>query len=261
MEESIFQDEPFFNGLLSKIIRDAVSEKVGRILDALGHVAVGLIPGVGEAVGVYELISGRDIFTGEKLSDLERAAIAFGLLIGVGSEFKAFGSAFDVELARMSATEAREASASLKYATRVAESKSWSEYLQTRNYEIYEYEGTTKVAGVEQDVSRRIYQRTDIDPTRIEPKSGKTNLELMKKGRAPYLNDGSQVNLHHTIQMEPGPLVEMSAAQHDEYTAVLHGIIDDGESFRNVKVLDSQFNNFRQNYWKEQARLFEKGLR
>jgi len=109
MEEVIFQDDPFWNILY--FLKSQISEKEAAILDMLGHVAVGLIPGVGEAVGVYELISGRDIFTGEKLSDLERAAIAFGLLIGVGSEFKGFASGLDAELMQMSATAEREAGA------------------------------------------------------------------------------------------------------------------------------------------------------
>ena len=143
-----------------------------------------------------------------------------------------------------------------------ASNDDWETYLnENTGYRIYEYEGTTKVGGVEKDVSRRVYQLNDIDPNRIDPKTGQTNLELMKQGKSPYTNGGMKVELHHTIQSEPGPVVEIPSGTHQQYTNMLHGLVQDGESFRNDPNLEKQYDNFRDQYWKEQAKEFETGGR
>ncbi|MGY0692380.1 HNH/ENDO VII family nuclease [Virgibacillus sp. FSP13] len=40
---------------------------------------------------------------------------------------------------------------------------------------------------------------------------------------------------------------------------ILHGLIKDGDSFRNNKILDKQFNNFRKKYWKWRLNSLEWG--
>ncbi|WP_260450142.1 HNH/ENDO VII family nuclease [Listeria booriae] len=123
-------------------------------------------------------------------------------------------------------------------------------------YKAFDIEGKVKVGGKEVDISRRVYQ-TDIDFDYVSknPKAkGMTNGELMKKGRAPYIIDAngneSLVELHHLIQKEPGSMVEISEMAHDTYSKQLHGLLEDGASFRNNPDLEKQYNNFRSNYWK-----------
>lgn len=75
----------------------------------------------------------------------------------------------------------------------------------------------------------------------------------MAKGKAPYVvKDGveSKVELHHLTQKEPGGMVEIAEVTHDAYSSTLHGLIDDGQSFRNNPELRKQYDNFRNNYWK-----------
>lgn len=55
------------------------------------------------------------------------------------------------------------------------------------------YEGTVKVNGVERDVSRRVYQRNDIDFNYIDEDTGETNLQRMLRGNAPYGRDKKTV--------------------------------------------------------------------
>nr|WP_276529158.1 RHS repeat-associated core domain-containing protein [Tenacibaculum maritimum] len=43
---------------------------------------------------------------------------------------------------------------------------------------------------------------------------GEINLDLMKKGNAPIGVDGKQINLHHVIGREPGPMVELTSSFH-----------------------------------------------
>lgn len=116
------------------------------------------------------------------------------------------------------------------------------------------YEGTTKVGGQERDISRTVYQRNDIDWNRIDPETGLTNKELAQAGLAPYANDGTKIELHHILQQEPGPEVEIPASLHDKYYKTLHGLVGDGESFRNNPDLEKQYNNFRSKYWRWRAK-------
>lgn len=84
-----------------------------------------------------------------------------------------------------------------------------------------------------------------------------TNLELMKKGRAPIWEDGSKIELHHILQIEPGPMAELPSSLHEKYHSVLHGLIENGNSFRNNADLRKQYNNFRSQYWKWRAGQFK----
>src|SRR3989339_1199408 len=84
------------------------------------QVGVGAIPGAGDAVDLYELIAGRDLFTGEKLNSHERCITALGLLVGSGSSWRQLAHGLDAELAavssRVAARNIAEARQSLKEA-------------------------------------------------------------------------------------------------------------------------------------------------
>ncbi|WP_319801616.1 HNH/ENDO VII family nuclease, partial [Bhargavaea beijingensis] len=126
-------------------------------------------------------------------------------------------------------------------------------------YTAVEVKGTVKVSGKEVDVSRRVYQ-IEIDKNYVpnNPKAlGKSNRELMKKGNSPYIVKAgveSKVELHHLIQKEPGGMIEIAELTHDKYDFTLHGLVGNGNSFRNDPELEKIYNNFRGNYWKMRAR-------
>lgn len=119
-----------------------------------------------------------------------------------------------------------------------------------------QFEGSVKVDGVIYDVSRRVYQRDDIDFEYVDVNTGMTNLQRMKKGRPPIGSDGKPVQLHHVLQKESGPMVEIREVTHQEYYKILHGIIGSGSSFRNNSVLNKQYQNFRSAYWKWRAKSY-----
>ncbi|KOR81808.1 hypothetical protein AM232_18830 [Bacillus sp. FJAT-21352] len=127
-----------------------------------------------------------------------------------------------------------------------------------KNYKAVEYNGKTKVNGEERDISRRVFQRLDIDYKRIDPDTGLTNYQLMKKGRAPFWKDGTVMELHHLIQREPGSMVELPHSLHKEYHKILHGFVENGGSFRNDPVLKKQYDNFRGKYWRWRAKQIDK---
>ncbi len=123
-----------------------------------------------------------------------------------------------------------------------------------------QYEGSVTVNGVTRDVSRRVYQRNDIDFDYIDPESGKSNLQLMNAGRAPIGNDGLPIQLHHVLQKESGPMVEVRETTYEEYNRTLHGLGIRGASFRNDPILSRQYVNFRRQYWKWRAEQYRKEL-
>ena len=122
-----------------------------------------------------------------------------------------------------------------------------------------QYEGTVTVCGEIRDVSRRVYQRNDIDFDRVDENTGLTNLEIMKSGHAPIGNDGYPVQLHHVLQKESGPMVEVRETTHEEYQRILHGLVSSGNSFRNNADLERQYGNFRRKYWRWRARKLMEG--
>ena len=83
-----------------------------------------------------------------------------------------------------------------------------------------------------------------------------TNLELMKDKKAPIGVDGKKVNLHHSIQADEGPIVEVLSSMHEKYSKIIHinpNTIPSG-------VNRSGFRKWRENYWKARAEQIEKGL-
>src|SRR5690625_32868 len=127
-----------------------------------------------------------------------------------------------------------------------------------KNYKAIEYNGTTKINGEVRDTSRRVYQRLDIAYERVDPRTGKSNYQLMKSGRPPIWKDGTKIELHHLIQREPGSMVEIPSSMHKEYDRILHRLVENGGSFRNNPVLKKQYENFRSKYWRWRAKQIDK---
>ena len=100
----------------------------------------------------------------------------------------------------------------------------------------------------------KVYQRNDLfDPKYVDPKSGKTNLELMKIGRAPVGKDGKPVNLHHMLQKQDGPIAEVTQSFHKDNHSVIH--INDNSVPSGINR--TEFNKWRSDYWKQRANDFK----
>jgi Putative Zn-dependent protease len=184
MEESITQDSPFWEML--KSIKDAVVGKVSNILGVLGRVAIGSTPIIGDVIDAYELITGKDFFTGEKLTNLERALSAFGLLVGSAATWRAIANGFDNELAkfvgRVPAKNITEARTMLKSSVKdvevVGDWKKVNSKTANKAFEIdtlpyrsgmRAYEGVTK----NNEVFYRVFSKGNIESTwliRFDPK-------------------------------------------------------------------------------------------
>ncbi|MED3692103.1 HNH/ENDO VII family nuclease, partial [Peribacillus butanolivorans] len=130
-------------------------------------------------------------------------------------------------------------------------------WLNNEKYNAVEVQGKVKAKGKIKDIDRRVYQIKDLDINRVDPVKNKTNLQLMKDGKAPYANDGTKINLHHLIQEEPGAMLELPESLHKKYSKVIHGLKNKGESFRQSRELQSQYDAFRKKYWKWRAKQYE----
>lgn len=128
------------------------------------------------------------------------------------------------------------------------------------DYKAVDISGTVKVNGEVRDVSRRVYQ-TEIDwdyiPNDASAK-GLSNKNLALKGKSPFGVDKNgveaRIELHHLIQIEAGNMVEIIATKHDKFTKALHGLVENGGSFRNNIKLDKQYSNFLKKYWRWRAK-------
>ncbi|WP_218966702.1 HNH/ENDO VII family nuclease, partial [Snodgrassella communis] len=100
----------------------------------------------------------------------------------------------------------------------------------------------------------KVYQRNDLfDPKYVDPKSGKTNLQLMEKGRAPIGHDGKPVNLHHMTQRHNSPIAEVTQSFHTDNRKSIH--INDNSVPSGINR--SQFDKWRSSYWKNRANDFK----
>lgn len=72
----------------------------------------------------------------------------------------------------------------------------------------------------------------------------KTNMDLIKDGKAPYGPDCERVNLHHIRQKADSPLAELTDTEHKSNDGILHDKTKESEIERSV------FRKEREAYWR-----------
>ena len=227
--------------------------------------AVDFVPFLGGIKAADEARTGKQHFTGAKLDETDRTIAAASVLGGGFVKWTGKGAKAVLKgkpLSEQTHLKWNKKTGEVKQHTpdkpaKTKENKPTGK--QYKNYKEVKYNGTTRVGGKKRDISRRVFQRVDIDYNRIDPKSGKTNYQLMKNGNAPYWEDGTKIELHHLIQKEPGSMVELPSSMHKAYYKILHGLVENGGSFRNDPVLKKQYENFRSRYWRWRAKQIDKG--
>ncbi len=105
----------------------------------------------------------------------------------------------------------------------------------------------------------RVLQRNDIDPNYVIKSGttreiGRTNLELMLEGRAPYTNSGEKVIIHHMGQDAFGPFVEVTKRTHKPF---LHNQFGYGQPHPTNPVVRTDFDPIREAYWRAYAEQFK----
>jgi len=101
----------------------------------------------------------------------------------------------------------------------------------------------------------KVYQRDDlIDPNYVDSETGLTNLQLMRRGRAPYGPDGKRINLHHGLQTQDGPIFEVTQTFHQRNSRIIH--INPGNKISSA-INRSKFGSWKRGYWKQRANDFK----
>ena len=111
-------------------------------------------------------------------------------------------------------------------------------------------------AGLEEGVvnDKTTLKDNSIDPD-LKDANGKTNLELMEKGRAPIDQYGEKYNLHHIGQKMDSPLAELQGGEHRIYHSTLH------DTSLGKSVIDrGAFDKERAAHWKERVAEIKEAL-
>jgi filamentous hemagglutinin len=102
----------------------------------------------------------------------------------------------------------------------------------------------------------KVYQRNDlIDPNLVDAR-GRTNLQRMQDGLAPLGPDGESINVHHMLQTQDSPLVELTETFHQDNFRVIH--INMGRRFPSG-IDRNAFNAWKRAYWTFRANDFTRG--
>lgn len=122
-------------------------------------------------------------------------------------------------------------------------------------YEIYKNANLTQ-----KEINGRKCLVKNINLDYVDPKSGKTNRELMAMGRSPYDDKtGERIELHHMNQEFDGPFAELAEnTEHgDGNQTILH--LKGSDSWRNDPQKKNQYKNHdRPEHWQKRLEDIEK---
>ena len=131
----------------------------------------------------------------------------------------------------------------------------WSEDINSRIDNKEQFEIYKNADLHEAEINGRKCLVKDIDFDYVDEKTGKTNRELMAKGRSPIdSKTGERIELHHMGQSFDSPFAELDEnSEHgDGNQKTLHPKTED--SWRNDKELVNQYNKEKAEHWKTRSK-------
>ena len=93
---------------------------------------------------------------------------------------------------------------------------------------------------------KSVKMNNDTFNPNLVDKQGRTNIQRMEQGLSPIGTDGKSVNIHHIDQTNDGPVIEITATEHQQNYSKLH--TNTGQSPSQIDR--KEFNNWRKEYWK-----------
>ena len=132
----------------------------------------------------------------------------------------------------------------------------WSDVIIDHIENMEQYEIYKNADLHEAEIDGRKCLIKDVDMDYVDPKTGKTNRELIKDGRVPIdSKTGERIELHHMGQEYDSPFAELceNSEHGDGNHSVLH---TKGEaSWRNNTELNNRYKNVdKPNHWNERAK-------
>lgn len=142
-----------------------------------------------------------------------------------------------------------------KQKVQIKEETGWSEEIVEHIDNMDQYDIYKGADLHELEIDGRKCLCKNIDMNFVDPKTGKTNKELMEQGKAPIdSKTGEKIELHHMQQDFEGPFAELTSTEHGGINdTILHD--KNKESFRNDPEKNNQYNNIdRPDHWKERSK-------
>ena len=93
-----------------------------------------------------------------------------------------------------------------------------------------------------------------FDPNFVD-KQGRTNVQRMEQGLAPIGRDGKSVNIHHIDQTNSGPVMEITATEHQQNYSNLHTNTGQEPS----QIDRNAFSSWRKEYWQWRSKILHDG--
>ena len=139
---------------------------------------------------------------------------------------------------------------------KIKEETNWSDEIIDRIENMDQYEIYKKADLHEEEINGRKCLVKNIDMDYVDPKTGMTNCERMKKGWSPIdSKTGEKIELHHMGQDYDSPFAELceNSEHGDGNHTTLH--TKTGESWRRDPELKEQYNNEdKPSHWMERAK-------
>lgn len=151
-------------------------------------------------------------------------------------------------------TEAKKPSLTEEEKARIKEETGWSDEIIDAIESMDQYEVYKNADLHEAEVNGRKCLLKDIDLDYVDPKTGKTNRELMAEGKSPIdSKTGEKIELHHMGQNFDGPFAELceNSEHGDGNHKTLH--TSNEGSWRNDPEQKNQYQREKAQHWKTRA--------
>lgn len=137
---------------------------------------------------------------------------------------------------------------------RIKEETGWSDEIIDHIDSMEQYEIYKNANLEEREVNGRPCLCKKVDMDYVDPKTGKTNRQLMAEGKSPRdAKTGEKIELHHMGQDFNGPFVEL--CENTEHGDGNHGTLHPKSegSWRNDPEKKSEYNQQRQSHWEARS--------
>lgn len=137
---------------------------------------------------------------------------------------------------------------------RIKEETGWSDEIVDAIESMDQYEVYKNADLHEAEINGRKCLLKDIDLDYVDPKTGKTNRELMAEGKSPIdAKTGEKIELHHMGQNFDGPFAEL--CENSEHGDGNHKTLHTSHegSWRNDPEQKNQYQREKSQHWKTRA--------
>ena len=151
-------------------------------------------------------------------------------------------------------TENKKPSLTEEEKARIKEETGWSDEIVDAIESMDQYEVYKNADLHEAEINGRKCLLKDIDLDYVDPKTGKTNRELMAEGKSPIdAKTGEKIELHHMGQNFDGPFAEL--CENSEHGDGNHKTLHTSHegSWRNDPEQKNQYQREKSQHWKTRA--------